>query len=250
MEFKVGTININLPEFQKINYIFTLKELNKINKIDNFDYIFLKENNILYLKNCNSNLPAICCDFEDKSLLYRLKASGKNQELEKACGISKNIKTIIDTTAGMGKDSFLLASYNTKVIMIEQNKLIYYLLQDGIKRGIDSNNYKIKNICNNMILYNNNSINFLQNIYEKVDCIYLDPMFTKENGKSLVKKEMQIFHNLAFYGDNTKLFDIAMQKAKNRIVVKRMIDSQLLINKQPDYQIKGKTIRYDIYLTK
>lgn len=250
MEFKVGTINTNLQEFEKINQNLTLKELNKINKIDDFDYIFMKENDILYLKNCNSNLPAICCNFEDKSLLYRLETSGKNQDLEKACGINKNTKTIIDTTAGMGKDSFILASYDVKIIMIEKNKLIYYLLKDGIERAINSNNQKIKNICKNMTLYNSNSIDFLQNFYEKVDCIYLDPMFTKENGKSLVKKEMQIFHNLAFYGDNEKLFKIAIQKANNRVIVKRMLDSPLLINMQPSYQIKGKTVRYDIYLTK
>jgi hypothetical protein len=36
----------------------------------------------------------------------------------------------------------------------------------------------------------------------------------------------------------------------NRVAIKRMIDSPLLVEIQPDFQIKGKTVRYDIYLSK
>lgn len=250
MEYKIGYIgNCDFSDFIKINQEISLKELNKINKFEDFDYIFLKENDILYLKNCNSLLPAICCDFEDKTLSYRLNTSGKNQELLRACGVNKNQNmTIVDATAGMGKDSFILASFGVKMIMIEQNKLIYLLLKDGIERGQNSENLKIQEICKNMILYNENSIDFLQKLNTDIDCVYLDPMFTKTNGKSLVKKEMQLFHELAFYGDNEKLFNIAFEKVKNRVVVKRMINAELLIDKKPNYQIKGKTIRYDVYL--
>ena len=84
-------------------------------------------------------------------------------------------------------------------------------------------------------------------VYFSLHPSHHNPQKTKS---SLCKKEMQIFHNLAFYGDNKELFDLSMLKTKNRVVVKRMINNEYLVDKKPDYQILGKTIRYDVYLKK
>lgn len=252
--FNIAFINKNVYQ-ETINFAFTeikekitVKELNKMNKIDNFDYIFIYESNILYLKNCNSNLPAICSNFEDKAINYRLKTTNKKQELIKACGITNNNKiNIIDATAGLGKDSFILASFGAKIIMLEENSLIFAILQDGLKRGQNSENIVIKNICNNMQLYNINAINFLKTYNNEIDCVYLDPMFPETNKNSLVKKEMQIFHNLAYFGNNEELLNIALQKAKSRVVVKRMLNNSYLTILKPNFQIFGTNIRFDVY---
>lgn len=252
--YKIAFIN-KCDYLEKLNFDFTeivekisLKELNKINKISDFTYIFIYENNILYLKNCTTNLPAICCDFEDKTINYRLQTTGKKNELIKACGITKNNNlTIIDATAGMGKDSFILASFGAKIIMLEENPLIFTLLQNGLQRGKNSDNELIKNICNNMQLYNINAINFLKNYNNEVNCIYLDPMFPETNKTSLVKKEMQIFHNLAYFGNNAELLSLALQKTKARVVVKRMLKNEYLTDLKPQFQIFGSNIRFDVY---
>jgi 16S rRNA (guanine1516-N2)-methyltransferase len=55
---------------------------------------------------------AVAVDWANKSLLWRLQHGGGRSELiAKACGIKKDfLPTIIDATAGFGKDSLLLAS--------------------------------------------------------------------------------------------------------------------------------------------
>ncbi len=61
-------------------------------------------------------------DFLSGAVAHRLKyGGGKGQALPKAIGmkIDKSPK-VIDATAGLGRDAFLLASLGAKVIMIER----------------------------------------------------------------------------------------------------------------------------------
>lgn len=252
---KIGFINntnVNFP-LEHINYeiihdSLVLKQLNKINKYEDYDYIFIYENEILYLKDCNLDLPAISSNFSDGTSSFRIKNIGINQDLFRAVGINKDTKTIVDTTAGLGKDSFLFSLYGTNIIMLEQNSLIYNITKDAINRAV--NNKELSNFVKKIQFFNCNSIDFLKNNDVKPDCVYLDPMFPKTNKNALSKKEMQIFHNLAFYGNNEELFNVSMEKTKNRVVIKRKINSEYLVNKEPDFKIKGRVIRFDIYLKK
>ena len=67
----------------------------------------------LSLQPLTKPLPhAVAVDWANKSLLWRLQHGGGRSELiAKACGIKKDfLPTIVDATAGFGKDSLLLAS--------------------------------------------------------------------------------------------------------------------------------------------
>lgn len=44
------------------------------------------------------------------------------------------------------------------------------------------------------------------------------------------------------------LLELALGLAQKRVVVKRPKGAPLLAGKEPNYQIKSKSIRYDIYL--
>ena len=196
---------------------------------------------VLYLKDCNNIAKPIYVDFTEYNKV--------SNELVKACGISKKNKiNILDCTAGLCKDSFILANTNCNVIAIEKNNIVFALLQDGFERGYTNEN--IKKVLNNITLYNDDSVNFLKKTDKEFDCIYLDPMFDKSKKSRLVKKEMQFFHNLIEENDNKQdLFYLALEKTKNRVVVKRPLHSEFLINNiKPSFQVKGKTIRYDVYI--
>ena len=249
---KIGLINnfnnqvfLHSLQYINIDINISLNEFNKLKDFQDFDYIFYyDEDSNLYLKSFISNLPSIFVDFTSGDIDFRRKNSGKKQDIIKAIGL--NNKNILDTTAGLCKDSFVLACNGFNVVALEQNPLIYNLTLNALNKAKNDN--IVSDIVNNIQLININSINYLANMQADFDCIYLDPMFPPKTKSSLCKKEMQIFHNLAYYGDNEKLFNLAFLKTKNRVVVKRMKNSEYIIDKKPNYQIVGKTIRYDVYL--
>ena len=45
---------------------------------------------------------------------------------------SNKNRTVVDATAGLGYDAFILASLGANVTLIERSKTMYKLLQEGI----------------------------------------------------------------------------------------------------------------------
>ena len=82
------------------------------------------------------------------------------------------------------------------------------------------------------------------------DVIYLDPMFPDRQGRSaLAGKELQILRTLV--GDDEDagdLLHVARSVALQRVVVKRPTWAGPLAS-APDLEYKGRTVRYDVYLT-
>ena len=49
--------------------------------------------------------------------------------------------------------------------------------------------------------------------------------------------------------DAEELFQAALKKAKNRVVVKRPDDGTFITEaRKPDFTIEGKSVRFDVYL--
>lgn len=182
--------------------------------------------------------------------------------------------TVIDATAGLGQDSFLLAAAGFSVEMYEQDPIIAALLQDALERGLK--NAAIATVISNMHLYKQDSVSalkdrayalgmthplgeaqnpiadndsFAQTNLRKPEVIYLDPMFPARTKSAAVKKKFQLLHQLEHPCENeTELFEAAQMLRPHKIVVKRMLKGPYLANKKPSYSIKGKAIRYDCYV--
>ena len=62
---------------------------------------------------------------------------------------------------------------------------------------------------------------------------------------------MRIFRELVGDDlDSEKLFKVALKKAKKKIVVKRPAKSEFLCGAKPNFQIKGRVNRFNVYLIK
>ena len=154
---------------------------------------------------------------------------------------------VLDTTAGQGRDSFILASLGCNITLLERNKVIYLLLKNAIENA--KNNDELKNIVKNMTIINQDSVKFLENNNDCFDVIYLDPMFPKSKKSRLVKKDMQIFREIVGNDlDSSKILESALKSNTKRVVVKRMNKSDFLDNKKPNFSIKGTSIRFDVYI--
>ena len=60
---------------------------------------------------------------------------------------------------------------------------------------------------------------------------------------------MQILQYLTRNENIENSFDLALQKAGNRVVVKRPAKARPLTDLSPDLVFREKTIRFDVYLT-
>ena len=226
-----------------------IKNFNNFNK----QYNLYKENEVLYIKFIeNKNWLPFCIDFSSNKLITRLKQTGIHSDLAKAIGIKGNFKPkILDATAGLGRDSFILASLGCEIVMLERNKLIYFLLRNALDRS--KNITAISSAIQRMTLLNQDSITYLKedDIDKKFDVIYVDPMFPKNKKTRLVKKDMQIFREIVGDDlDSKTLFQNAIETNIKRIVVKRMLKDNYISNITPSFEIKGTVTRFDVYIKK
>ena len=180
----------------------------------------------------------------------------KTHPLAQAIGLKNKNLTVLDATAGFGKDTALIECLGHKVIALEQNPIIFALLQSAA--AACSASYKV--ITSKFI--NQNSCEYLANmaksypdiIYPDIiypDIIYLDPMFPSKNKNNLVKKPMQLLQTILADepNNNEELLNIAIKKANKKVIVKRPQTAAPLANIQPDLSItKSQSTRYDIYL--
>ena len=190
------------------------------------------------------------CSFIEGPILHRLKyGKGRGQNLAKAVGMKFNKnRNIIDATAGLGYDSFILASLGAKVTLIERSQKIHELLQNGIDEGISFGG-EIEKIINRMELLFGDSKDILPKLTPEV--IMIDTMYKDRKKTALVKNNMRLVREIVGPdSDYIELLKVALNCAKNRVVLKqpRYAEPIKEITKC-SHQILGKTIRYDIFMT-
>ena len=190
------------------------------------------------------------CSFIEGPILHRLKyGRGRGQNLAKAVGMKFNKnRNIIDATAGLGYDSFILASLGANVTLIERSQKMHTLLQNGIDEGISFGG-EIEKIVNRMELLFGDSKDILPKLTPEV--IMIDTMYKDRKKTALVKNNMRLVREIVGPdSDYIELLKIALNCAKNRVVLKqpRYAEPIKEITKC-SHQILGKTIRYDVFMT-
>ncbi len=230
-----------------INFTKSIDMVDSIESNYILPYLILDENglsikcqhfNLIYIQDIYQPLNKRLKNLDQELLIKAIKIKQAHS----------NTINILDLTAGLAKDSLLIAKYGYTVTMIEQNPLlatiIYYAIQ---------NHY----LPSNMNIIFMNSIDYLNQLpdMQKPDIIYLDPMF-KQNKTAKAKKTMQLIQLITNeeednHTNDTLLFEQALKTATIKVVVKR--DSkQLRISPMPipTYEKSGKTVRYDVYTVK
>jgi 16S rRNA (guanine1516-N2)-methyltransferase len=82
------------------------------------------------------------------------------------------------------------------------------------------------------------------------DVIYLDPIFPAEFKRARSNKYLHLLQNLCKSTIcEDELFALAIKKAKNRSVIKRPIHAPYWQNQKPNFSLRGRSHRFDIYLS-
>nr|WP_313408406.1 class I SAM-dependent methyltransferase [Pseudomonas sp.] len=188
-------------------------------------------------------------DFVEGAAAHRRQfGGGSGQMIAKAVGVQAGIRPrILDATAGLGRDAFVLASLGCDMTLIERQPLVAALLEDGLRRA--SLDLDVAPIVARMRLLTGNAIELMRAWQsEAPQVIYLDPMFPHRDKSALVKKEMRLFR--PFVGDDLDapaLLEAALALATHRVVVKRPRKAPAIEGSKPGYVLEGKSSRYDIY---
>lgn len=188
-------------------------------------------------------------DFVEGAVAHRRQfGGGSGQMIAKAVGLQAGVRPrVLDATAGLGRDAFVLASLGCPVTLIERQPLVAALLEDGLARA--RGDREVAPIVAQMQLLSGNAIELMANWQgEPPQVIYLDPMFPHRDKSALVKKEMRLFR--PFVGDDLDapaLLAAALALASHRVVVKRPRKAPIIEGAKPGYALEGKSSRYDIY---
>jgi len=209
-----------------------------------------------HLSLCQSGDDApgpVYVDFVSGAVAHRRKfGGGKGQPIAKAAGFGKGkAPTIIDATAGLGRDAFVFASLGSEVWMIERSPVVAALLEDGLQRGLADE--ETAPVVQHMHLLTGDAATVLSELPGAVhpDVIYLDPMFPPRQKSALVKKEMRLFQFLLGEDvDADALLPIALNVVRERVVVKRPDYAPWLDGRKPTLSFETKKNRFDVYVIK
>lgn len=193
--------------------------------------------------------PTLFIDFAGGAVGYRLhQGEGRGQALPKAIGMAKGGNpSVVDATAGLGRDAFLLASLGATVTLIERNPVVHAALDDAMKRAADASEQHA-DIIGRMTLLHGDSKSLLKEL--SPDVVLVDPMHPPRGKTALVKKEMRTLRELVGDDpDQRELIEAALASATQRVVLKWPLRAAPLEGlRKPSHQILGKTTRYDVFM--
>ena len=192
---------------------------------------------------------SLACDFVGGAVNHRLRfGGGRGQDLARAAGLKPGVNPhIIDATAGLGRDAFLLASLGAKVTLIERSPFMYHLLKEGMDRARDTGGIT-SDVIARMRLIKGDSIALLPGLAPEI--ILVDPMHPTRQKSALVKAEMrQIREIVGVDEDQYELMRVALATASKRVVLKWPAKAAPMAGLLPcSHQIIGKSTRYDVFM--
>ncbi len=191
----------------------------------------------------------LICDFIGGTVAHRHRfGGGRGQALPKAVGMKGgNAPKIVDATAGLGRDAFLLASLGAEVTLIERSVEMHRLLAEGMARA-SAEGGVAADVISRMTLLQGDAKILLPALSPEV--VLVDPMHPPRKNSALVKKEMRLIREIVGADeDSVALMQVALTSATKRVVLKWPAKADPMTGiPAPSHQINGKSTRYDVWM--
>lgn len=192
-------------------------------------------------------------DFTNGKQAWRRQGALRDEAIARAFGLSKGHRpSILDATAGLGRDAMVLAHAGCNVRLLERHPAIHALLLNAVERAAADPTIGTW-VRQQVRVLPCGSILDREYAHQLADhppmAIYLDPMFPHRDKSAAVKKDMQMLQHLAGSDpDSDKLLSAALAIATHRVVVKRPAKAPYLAEQTPSTQIISKKHRFDVYI--
>ncbi|MBT8486925.1 MAG: class I SAM-dependent methyltransferase [Phycisphaerales bacterium] len=169
----------------------------------------------------------------------------RRQPLGRAIG--RTGATVIDATAGLGRDAFMLAAMGHRVNAIERSPVLVQLLIEGWSHAL-AETPALASVLTRIELREGDARAMLPACVPAPDVVYLDPMYPpKRKASALAPMRVRLVRGLV--GDDPdaeELLAIARRAARTRVVVKRPHHAPPLAEPVAG-SVKSKLVRFDIY---
>lgn len=188
-------------------------------------------------------------DFIDGAVGYRFRSgASRKHALARAAGFGKgHIPTIVDATAGLGRDAFLLACSGAQVTLLERSREVHDLLRDALARAA-AESAELAAVVARMTLISGDARDLLPGL--RADAVIVDPMHPPRSNTAEVKQEMRLLRDLVGTDpDALELMRAALAADCKRVVLKWPLRAPPMEGlRKPSHSITGKTVRYDVFM--
>ena len=162
-------------------------------------------------------------------------------DLVRACGVQLEGRRVLDACAGFGSDGLLLAQRGAKVSLVERQRLIWIMLAERARHIANAET----SCAEAMQVLDDHDTHA-----GSWDVVLLDPMFPPTNKRALPNRGLQHLRELTapFEPEQEDLLPLlaqSRQRCTGRVVLKRRLKDSVLA--RPDFQIKAKSVRFDVY---
>ena len=172
-------------------------------------------------------------------MAFRLRRSEQESLIKKALGKLHSDAVIFDATGGLLNDALIMSSLGYKIIAVEQSKILHAMLYCGLLNYSKASNLSL--------VYGHCEEKSLKHSF---DVIYFDPMFESSN-TALRDKQFRMINEIleieSIKNDNYQTFAHLRSFSDKKLIVKRPIKAEPFAE-DINYQVKGRSIRYDIYI--
>jgi 16S rRNA (guanine1516-N2)-methyltransferase len=189
-------------------------------------------------------------DFVNGAVGYRFRSGASRKDaLARAAGFGKGtVPTIVDATAGLGRDAFMLAVLGAQVTLLERSVGVHDLLRDALARAA-AESPELAAVVARMTLLSGDARDLLPGL--RADAVVVDPMHPPRANSAEVKQEMRLLRDLVGTDpDALELMQAALAADCKRVVLKWPLRAAPLQGlRTPSHSITGKTVRYDVFMT-
>ncbi|MDH5738615.1 MAG: class I SAM-dependent methyltransferase [Gammaproteobacteria bacterium] len=206
----------------------------------------------LMLKDLSSPMRPLWIDFCERPDDWGGETFNRKSLLARALGIGQHgALKILDCTAGMARDACLLASLGCHVTMLERSPVLASLIQDALHRLRLS---QTTDLARCLHFHQVDANVWLQNKKAEDAVVYIDTMFSDQRSSALPKGNMQFLRKLLPDDDDCEnLASLAIGAGYTRVVVKRPLhwqwQSQFMRKQVANHSLRGKSLRYDIFVS-
>ena len=239
-------INLGGIESKRLNELETQLNLISNDTINlDRDSLVLQEDNLFFNFKKERALTPLKIDIKKGALGWRLARAQHETHLKKAIGKTDQPLRILDATAGLLGDSMIMLALGHSVTAYEQSKILYTMLNNELNQlsETDSNLLNFKLINSNVCETNFNEKSF--------DVIYFDPMYPEDKASSARRSDLKKINSIlqieGLASDSESTFTFLRSIPKTKLIVKRPLKVDAFEG-SINYQIKGKSVRFDIYL--